>query len=184
MIVRRPYMKKKYFALFVIAAVILVMAACTKKTTEVTGITELKHFPIDSIDELISTSGGVIDNAVSTDGRGSLRVDAAPGRTVVLLFEIHDLNIDNARLVYQAKVRTENVEGLVYLEMWCGFTGLGESFSRNLDTPLSGTSNWTTMMAPFFLKKGEKPQYVKLNLVVEGKGTAWIDDVRLFKAPN
>jgi len=176
-------MKNKYFALFVAAAVILIMAACTKKTTEVTGITELKHFPIDSIAEIITKSGVVIDKAVSTDGNGSLRVDAAGGITVTRLFEIQDINIDNARLVYQAKVRTENVEGLVYLEMWCGFTGLGESFSRNMDTPISGASDWTTMMAPFFLKKDEKPQYVKLNLVVEGKGTAWIDDVRLFKAP-
>lgn len=166
-----------------IAAVILVMGACTKKTTEESGITELKHFPIDSIDELINKTGGEIDKAVSTDGNGSLRIAAAPGRTVVPLFEIHDLNIDNARLVYQAKVRSEKVEGLVYLEMWCGFTGYGESFSRNLDTVMSGTNDWTTMMAPFYLKKGEKPQFVKLNLVVEGKGTAWIDDVRLFKAP-
>jgi hypothetical protein len=176
-------MKKKYFALFVVAAVILIMTACTKKTTERTGITELKHFPMDSIDELINKSGGVIDKAVSTDGNGSLRVDAAPGRTVVRLFEIQGINIDNARLVYQAKVRSENVEGLVYLEMWCGFTGLGEAFSRNMDTSISGANEWTTMMTPFFLKTGEKPQYVKLNLVVEGKGTAWIDDVRLFKAP-
>jgi hypothetical protein len=176
-------MKKKVFALFVTVAVILVMAACSKKTTGMTGITELKRFPIDSIDEVIAKSGVVIDKAVSTDGNGSLRVDAAPGRTVARLFEIQDINIDNARLVYQAKVRTENVEGLVYLEMLCGFTGYGEPFSRNLDTAMSGANDWTTMMALFFLKKGEKPQYVKLNLVVEGKGTAWIDDVRLFKAP-
>jgi hypothetical protein len=176
-------MNKKYFTLFVVAAVILIMVACTKKTTEVTGVTELKHFPIDSIDEVITKSGVVIDKAVSTDGNGSLRVDAAPGRTVARLFEIQDINIDNARLVYQAKVRTENVEGAVYLEMWCGFTGYGEAFLRNLDTALSGTNDWTTLMEPFFLKEGEKPQYIKLNLVVEGKGTAWIDDVRLFKAP-
>ncbi|MCX6578727.1 MAG: hypothetical protein NT166_00920 [Candidatus Aminicenantes bacterium] len=176
-------MKNKYFALFVAAAVILIMAACSKKTTGLTGITELKHFAIDSIDEVITKSGVAVDKTVSADGSGSLRIDAAPGRTVVLLFEIHDLNIDNARLVYQAQVRTENVEGLVYLEMWCGFTGLGESFSRNMDTVMSGSNEWTTVMTPFFLKAGEKPQYVKLNLVVEGKGTAWIDDVRLFKAP-
>jgi len=176
-------MNKKYFALFVSAAVILIMAASTKKTTGIPGITELKHFPIDSIAEIITKSGVVIDKAVSTDGNGSLRVDAAPGRTVARLFEIQDIHIDNARLVYQAKVRTENVEGRVYLEMWCGFTGYGEAFSRNLDKALSGANDWTTVVTPFFLKAGEKPDYVKLNLVVEGKGTAWIDDVRLFKAP-
>ncbi len=176
-------MNKNFFALFVVAAVILIMAACTKKTTGITGITELKHFPIDSIAEVITKSGVVIDKEVSTDGNGSLRIHATEGITVARLFEIQDINIDNARLVYQAKVRTENVEGLVYLEMWCGFTGLGEAFSRNLDTAISGTNDWTTVVTPFFLKAGEKPQYVKLNLVVKGKGTAWIDDVRFFKAP-
>jgi hypothetical protein len=36
---------------------------------------------------------------------------------------------------------------------------------------------------PFFLKKGENPDNVKLNLVINGKGTAWIDDIRVLKGP-
>jgi hypothetical protein len=40
-----------------------------------------------------------------------------------------------------------------------------------------------TLQIPFFLKKGEKPDYVKLNIVINGTGTVWIDDVRLLKAP-
>jgi hypothetical protein len=36
---------------------------------------------------------------------------------------------------------------------------------------------------PFFLKKGENPDNVKINLVVNGKGSVWIDDIRLVKAP-
>jgi hypothetical protein len=166
--------------LTVAAAIILIMAACTKEAAETI---ELKHFPIDNIAEIITGSGVRLDKEVSSDGNGSLRVDAAPGRTVVRLFEIKDINIENARLVYQARVRTENVEGGVYLEMWCGFTGKGEFFSRSLYAPISGTNDWTTVVTPFFLNKGEAPDYVKLNLVVEGKGTAWIDDVGLFKAP-
>jgi hypothetical protein len=39
------------------------------------------------------------------------------------------------------------------------------------------------MQTPFFLKKGEKPERVKLNLVITGKGTAWIDGIRLIKGP-
>jgi hypothetical protein len=46
-----------------------------------------------------------------------------------------------------------------------------------------GTNNWSTIETPFFLKKGEKPDNVKLNLVVNGKGTAWIDDIVLLKGP-
>lgn len=36
---------------------------------------------------------------------------------------------------------------------------------------------------PFFLQKGENPDNVKLNLVIEGKGTVWIDDIHLYKGP-
>jgi hypothetical protein len=38
-----------------------------------------------------------------------------------------------------------------------------------------------TQETPFFLKKGENPNNVKLNLVIDGKGMVWIDDIRLFR---
>jgi hypothetical protein len=49
---------------------------------------------------------------------------------------------------------------------------------------LSGTTNWTRLEIPFFLKAGENPDNVKLNLVCEGTGTAWVDDIRLVKRAN
>jgi hypothetical protein len=67
--------------------------------------------------------------------------------------------------------------------MWCGFTGKGEFFSRGLQRPLSGTMEWTTVEIPFFLQKGQNPDNIKLNLVVNGKGTVWIDDIKLIKGP-
>jgi hypothetical protein len=139
-----------------------------------------KSFPIDNLEAIITQSGVQIDKTVSSDGKGSLRITVSEP-TVVRLYEVRDLNIENARLIYQAKVRTEGVEGQVYLEMWCHFPGKGEFFSRGLHSPLTGTNDWATMESPFFLKKGEKPDYIKLNLVINGKGTAWIDDIRLMK---
>jgi hypothetical protein len=134
------------------------------------------------LEGVITQSGVQIDKEVSSDGNGSLRMTAAEP-TVVRLFELGDMHVENARLIYQAKLRTQGVEGQAYLEMWCHFPGKGEFFSRGLQTPLTGTTNWTTEETPFFLKKGENPDNVKLNLVINGKGTAWIDDIRLLKAP-
>ena len=165
--------------LVVFIAIVFTSTGCTQQPVQVT---ELKHFPVNSIDEIITKSGVVIDREISSDGNGSLRVDASD-KTVVRLFEVSGIDIENARLVYQAKVRTENVKGQVFLEMWCGFSGQGEYFSRSIQTPLTGTTDWTTEETPFFLQKGQNPDYVKLNLVVDGKGTAWIDDVRLIKGP-
>lgn len=155
------------------------LAACSKKPAQVT---DLKMYPVDSLEAIITQSGVQFDKDISSDRKGSLRITATEP-TIVRLFEVGDIDVENARLIYQAKVRTENVEGKVYLEMWCHFPGKGEFFSRGLQTPLTGTTEWTTEETPFFLQKGENPDNVKLNLVIDGKGTAWIDDIRLLKAP-
>jgi len=143
---------------------------------------ELKRFALDNTDGLITQSGVRIDKQISSDGNGSLRIEAM-GPTTIRLFETGDMDIENTRLIYQAQLRTENVEGQVYLEMWCHFPGKGEFFSKGLMNPLSGTNDWTAAETPFFLKKGENPDNVKLNLAIDGKGTVWIDDIRLLKGP-
>lgn len=143
-------------------------------------VTELKRFPINDLEGIIARSAVEFDRQISSDGGGSLRIGVTKP-TVVRLFEVGNLDIENARLTYQAKVRTEGVKGQVYLEMWCHFPEKGEFFSRSLQTPLSGTMDWTTEETPFFLQKGENPDNIKLNLVINGSGTAWIDDIRLLK---
>ena len=144
-------------------------------------VVELRHFPLDNAQGIITQTGVQFDPDMSSDGNGALRV-TTDQPAVVRLFETGDLDIEDARLIYQASIRTDGVEGQVYLEMWCRFAGKGEFFSRSLNTPLSGTTDWTTVTTPFFLKKGENPDNVRLNLVINGKGTGWIDDIRLFKA--
>jgi len=165
--------------LVISGVVTLCLLGCSQPATHVT---ELRHFPLNNTNGIITRSNVAFDKHTSSDGNGSLRITAT-GPTVVRLFEVGDLTVENARLIYQAKVRTEDVDGHVYLEMWCHFPGRGEFFSRSLQTPLSGTTNWTTEETPFFLKKGQKPDYIKLNLVINGTGTAWIDDIRLLKGP-
>ncbi len=167
------------FVLCLCAVLFFVLVGCSKPSQDVM---ELKRFPVDSLEGIITQSGVQFDKEVSSDGKGSLKIIATEP-TVVRLFELGDIDVENARLIYQAKVRTEGVEGQVFLEMWCHFPGKGEFFSRGLQTPLTGTTNWTTEEAPFFLKKGENPDNVKLNLVINGKGTAWIDDIRVLKGP-
>jgi hypothetical protein len=155
------------------------LVSCSNPSEQVL---ELRHFPIDSMEGIITRSGAAIDKKISSDGNGSLKITSTRP-TVIRLFQTGDIDVENARLIYQARLRTENVEGRAYLEMWCHFPGKGEFFSRGLQTPLTGTTEWTTEETPFFLKKGENPDNVKLNLVIDGKGTAWIDDVRLLRTP-
>ena len=151
------------------------VAACAQPSAPVATI---KQFPLDSLDGVITQSGIQLDKEVSSDGKGALKIVVSEP-IAVRLFELGDIDLENARLIYQAKVRTADVQGQVYLEMWCSFPGKGEFFSRGLATPLSGTTEWSTQQTPFFLKSGENPDNVKLNIVFTGKGTAWIDDIQI-----
>lgn len=165
--------------IYIYLAIVIALTSCSQPSTE---FDELKHFPADSLDGIIAKSVVKIDKDISSDGNGSLRM-TTNGPLVVQLFSTGDINIENARLIYRARVRTENLKGKAYLEMWCRFPGKGEFFSRALNMPLTGTTQWTTLETPFFLKKGENPDNVRLNMVINGKGTVWIDDIRLLKAP-
>jgi len=144
-------------------------------------IKELKSYPLNSSDNIITKTGVEFDNTVSTDGKGSLKIDAEKP-TVIHLFETGDIDIENAKLIYKADLKTKNVIGNVYLEMWCQFNDKGEYFSRALNDPFTGTEGWKSQETPFFLKEGQNPDNVKLNLVINGKGTVWIDNIKLLKA--
>jgi hypothetical protein len=67
--------------------------------------------------------------------------------------------------------------------MWVSVPGRGEFFSRGLTSPLTGTTDWATAETPFLLREGEDPDNVRLNVVVDGAGTVWVDDVWLLKGP-
>lgn len=146
-------------------------------------VTELLHFPIDDMRGIITRSNVQIDKEITSDGKGSLRVTST-SFNVVRLFETGDLDVENVRLIYQARLRTKDFEGQVFLGMECHFEGRGDFFSRDVMSPLTGTTEWTTEEVEFYLRKGENPDNVRLNLIMNGKGTAWIDDIRLIKAPH
>ncbi len=99
------------------------------------------------------------------------------------LFEVENPGLEQCMVTYRAKLKTENLNGQAYLEMWCRFPGNGEYFSRGLDHTVSGSNGWASYETPFFLKKGERPDLIKLNIVVKGTGKVWVKDVELLKGP-
>ncbi len=126
------------------------------------------------------------DRPITQDGvtvdQNSWRIESREKRTV-RLFEIPDPGVEQCILTYRVQMKTENVQGGAYLEMWCRFSGRGEFFSRGLHHKVKGTTGWASCETPFFLKKGQRPDLIKVNLVFEGAGTAWIKDVELLKTP-
>ena len=161
---------------------LLAVSACRSSRQTPTSPVEVKHFSMDSLEGVRATSGVSFDPQISSDGKGSLRIDTGHPLTVPL-FEVNDVSIENATLLYQASLQSQNLDGKAYLEMWLRFPGKGEFFSRGLDRPVTGTMSWMTSTIPFFLQPGQKPDLIRLNLVVDGKGRVWIDDMHLLRQP-
>jgi len=120
------------------------------------------------------------DAEVKAEGTGSIRITTTHP-TTICLGEVAGLDVENAKLIYQAKVKSE-LEGVAFLEMWAHVGG-GQYFSRGLNDPIQGTSDWTALQTPFIFQKGQNPDKIILNIVINGSGTVWVDDVVLSKAP-
>ena len=120
------------------------------------------------------------DSKVKTEGKSSVKI-TTKHPTTVCLGEIDGLDVENATLIYTAKVKSE-LEGNAFLEMWAHVGG-GQYFSRGMNDLITGKSDWKSIQTPFMFQKGQKPDKVVLNLVINGVGTVWIDDIVLSKAP-
>jgi WD40 repeat protein len=67
--------------------------------------------------------------------------------------------------------------------MWCRLPGQGEFFSKGFPSAVRGTTDWASCETPFRFENGQTPDLIKLNLVIEGRGTVWIQDIRLQHVP-
>lgn len=143
-----------------------------------------RAYPLDSMEGVIQQEDIVFDPVISSDGKGSLRIHAnRMDKTIFRLFETGPMSIDYSMLIYSAKLRSSDVAGKAYLEMWCDISSQGEFFSRGVEQPVTGTTEWTSVQTPFRLESGQMPANIKLNLVVEGTGLVWIDDIKLLSGP-
>lgn len=145
-------------------------------------------FPISNVEEIITQSGVEIDRDISSDGNGSLMINTKEPITVEL-FELDDKDFGNQRLTYKAQMRSENLQstgemrGISYLELIAKFPDGQELISRGPRVPLSGTTEWRPVETILYLDKGNSPERVKLNLIVEGEGKVWVDSVILEAIP-
>jgi hypothetical protein len=121
-----------------------------------------------------------LDKSATVDGNGAISVRAYDSGTYELV-DAGDVDVEEAQLVFRAKMKTRKVEGAVFLEIACDVPGFGRSTIQGLQYSLSGTRHWTDVEARFPLRKGENPSNVRLNLVFDGQGKAWVDDIRLYR---
>lgn len=158
----------------------LAWAACSEEPAS-----EVRRIPISDLEGVVTMPGeGVLlDLETSWDGNGALHM-RAEGPSQVFLYDLRDVDVEAGILVYRARLRARDVEGKVYLEMFLTFPQKGTFFSRGPQASLTGTTGWEDSETRFLLKPGENPSRVQLNLVIDGTGDVWVDDIRLLKSAH
>jgi hypothetical protein len=122
------------------------------------------------------------DTKIKVEGKASIKI-TTKWPTSICLGEVNDVNVENERLIYQAQVKSNlNDAGNAYLELWAYVKG-GKYFSRGLDSTVVGQTDWKTLNTPFIFLTGQKPDRIVLNVIINGYGTLWIDDIVLSKQP-
>jgi hypothetical protein len=124
----------------------------------------------------------ITQDGLVTDQNGWL-IESNEERTI-RLFEIENPNVEQCIITYRGQMKSENIEGKAYLEMWCRFPGRGEFFSKGFHNAIKGTTEWASYEIPFYLKKGQRPDMIKLNVVMEGSGKIWIKNIELMQTPS
>jgi hypothetical protein len=139
---------------------------------------DLKRLSLDDA----SSIGLRIETDVNekVEGKASVKI-TTQWPTTVCLGEVSGLDVENAKLVYRARVKSA-LEGTAYLEMWA-HVGTGQFFSRGMDSTVGGREGWNTIQTRFLLQKGQKASKVTLNLVINGQGMVWVDDLVVSKEP-
>ncbi|MDQ3565168.1 MAG: hypothetical protein M3436_13860 [Pseudomonadota bacterium] len=99
------------------------------------------------------------------------------------LFEVPTPGAEQCLITYRAKMKSQDVTGRAFLEMWCRFGWRGEFFSKGIQQSVQGTARWASYQIPFYLKKGQRPDLIKLNLVVKGVGKVWVKEIKLLRTP-
>ena len=132
------------------------------------------------IEKLLPDKAGV---KILPEKGGALRVETKWPVTVNLAeLDVSKEKLQNTVLHYKADLFSPDLKGAAYLEMWVHFPGEegGYFFSRGLGDMLQGaTEDWQTFQTPFFLKEGQVPDSVVLNLVIKGKGSVSVKNIRL-----
>lgn len=105
------------------------------------------------------------------------------GPETLHFFQFEPPHLERCMITYRAQMKTEDLEGGAYLELWCRFPGRGDFFSKGLHHVVTGSTDWASYEVPFYLKKGQCPDLLKLDVTSKGAGRIWIKDIELSQTP-
>jgi len=145
---------------------------------------EIIEFPITGVQDIVSSGSAQID----PESEDALLVNSQ-AKTEVKLFDIDGSGLGDKKLTYSARMRTqdltatEDTRGIAYLQMTVLFPDGEELVARGPRVPLSGTTDWRSADTVLYVDNGGDPQSINLDLIVDGAGKVWVQDVKLSNRP-
>lgn len=110
-----------------------------------------------------------------------------PTTICITSVDLKDNHFDQTTINFSAEMKTSDLTGAAFLEMWLHVPGLAKGYliSRGYERPLQRTSPlaWSKFETSFTMAKNQVPDRAILNLVINGKGTVWLRNVRLTHQP-
>ena len=144
---------------------------------------EIAHYPL-SADAVLAGADAVFDRDVSQDGGGSLRVVTGGEGGRLRLYRVDDIGPIEGSLLYTGFLKSDGLTGSAFLELWCHPAEGNPAFVRGVARRVAGTSDWKPQELGFRSPDTCKdPASVELNVVIQGAGTVWIDNLRLWDVP-
>jgi hypothetical protein len=146
------------------------------------GAIEVAHFPL-SDGAIPAGADAAFDPGVSQDGGGSLRVQTSQGGRL-RLYRLDDLGLVQGEVAFTGFLRSRGLSGRAVLEMWCRPAEGEAAFVRGYGSAVTGDSEWAPQEVRFSNPAlCRNPVSIELNVLIEGAGTVWIDDLRLWSVP-
>lgn len=142
----------------------------------------------------VQKEGRLLSGEVVTESSSGLVclkvVHSASGLASLPLAMIDAPKITRSEYALVGQVRYEDVAGEGYFETWNYFGETEKYFSRTLAPTglmgvLSGSSGWRPFRLPFFTNDNAKhPSKIELNLVLPGRGTVYLSELRLVQSTS
>ncbi len=132
-------------------------------------------------------AAGEIVRSEKSGGPAYLKLENAESREARIgVFTLENPGVTRYTYALRGQVRYQDVAGQGYLEMLSHFPE-GAYFSRTLDSrgplkSLSGSSEWRSVVLPFYNKEGgPHPRKLEVSLVLPGRGTVFLGPLRLVQ---
>ncbi len=125
------------------------------------------------------------DGLVAEESAGTLRITTGqPAIVQLAAANAATTQPQNTPLRYTAELNAQALEGAAHLEVHVLLSGgkTGYVFGRDTqDTAVTAADGWKTVTGSFSLKPEHVPDQIKISLVVDGKGSVLVRNLRLVR---